>query len=437
MRWHRHVGLLLILLGTCHGILGEPAQAENWPQWRGPRGNGVSGEKNLPTQWSAEEGVAWSLPLPGPAGSTPVVWEDRIFLTSVAGEDGNEIVLICVSTSGKQLWQASLASGNKNVRGDEGNSASPSPCTDGRFVWACTANGKLACFDLDGKPVWKMDLQERFGQFRIAFGMSATPVLEGEHLYLQLIHGDGNPQTREAKVVCLRAATGAEVWVQPRPSDARAECEHSYASPTVYRDGQRAFLLTHGADYIVAHDLKDGRELWRCGNLNPAGKYNPTLRLVASPVAADGLIVVPSAKKGPVLALRPDVEGDVTEKKSAYRWMLERGTPDVPSPLIHDGLVYLCLENGNLVCLDAETGEQYYLERTTRGRHRASPVLADGKLYLTSRDQGVVSVVAAGKKFQLLAQNELGDGISASPAIANGRIYLRTYSKLVAVGPRE
>ena len=408
--------------------------AENWPQWRGARLDGISHEKNLPVEWSAKENIAWRFPLPGPAGATPVVWDDKIFVTSVdtSGEEA-ELLLICVGTDGKERWRQVVGHGNKDVRGDEGNSASPSPATDGKHVWSFMANGALACYTVDGKEVWKTDLQERYGKFKIAFGMTATPVLDRGRLYVQLIHGEGNANTREAMVVALDALSGKEIWKQDRPSDAVRECEHSYASPVLYRDRQREFLLTHGADYVVAHDLESGRELWRCGGLNPPGDYNPTLRFVASPLAVPGMIIVPSAKRGPVFAIKPDVMGDVTDSESAFLWKMPKNTPDVPSPLVYDGLVYLCRENGNLMCLDAKTGELLYENRTTSDRHRASPVYADGKIYTTGR-RGVVTVTKAGREFEILAQNDLGEPISASPAVSGGRIYLRTFDALYAIG---
>jgi outer membrane protein assembly factor BamB len=169
--------------------------------------------------------------------------------------------------------------------------------------------------------------------------------------------------------------------------------------------------------------------------LNPAGSYNPTLRFVASPVAAEGKIVIPSAKNGPVFCLKPDLAGDITDQESAYLWKREAGTPDVPSPLIHEGLVYLCRENGNLVCLDAQTGKEHYEKRTFPDRYRASPVYADGKIYVTGR-KGVITVLKAGKEYEQLAQNEMKEEISASPAISNGRIYLRTFQRLYAIGAR-
>lgn len=404
--------------------LAQSARADNWPHWRGPRLDGISKADTAPVRWSADENVLWRLPLPGPAGATPVVWGDRIFLTSAVGED---LILQCISTDGSELWRRLIATGNRDVRGDEGNSAAPSPSTDGQYVWTFMGTGDLACYDFDGNEIWSFNVGERYGALNIAFGMTSTPVLDGDRLYLQLLHTDG------AWVIALDKRTGREIWKQQRESDARDECEHSYASPMLYRDGQREFLVTHGADYVIAHRLDDGAEMWRCGGMNPKGNYNPTLRFVASPVCVPGLIVVPSAKNGPVLGLRPDGRGDITNSESAKLWVRPNNTPDVPSPLVVDGLVYLCRENGDLLCLDAATGEEIYLQRTHRQRHRASPVYADGKVYLCARD-GMVTVVRAGRNFEMLAQNAMGEDISASPVFAGGRMYIRSYDALWAIG---
>lgn len=407
------------------------ARAENWPSWRGPSGNGISSEKNLATEWSPTKNVKWKLPLPGAAGATPVVWEDRIFLTSVS--DKGELLLIAVDTSGKEAWQKVVATGNKTARGDEGNSASPSPVTDGKHVWTFMGDGTLACYTVDGDSVWNGNMQDRYGKFSIQFGMSSTPVLEDGVLYFQLIHGEGNPKTREACVVALNAATGIEVWKVDRDSDAEAENEHSYASAMLYRDKDRKLLLTHGADLIIAHDLKDGHEVWRCGGLNrrddPNLRYDPTLRFVASPVSAPGLVIAPSAKGHPVLAINPIGRGDIT--KDHILWSYKK-TPDVPTPIIVDDLVYLCMENGNLTTLEAKTGKEVYTQATHRQRHRASPVAADGKIYLTARD-GKVNVIQQGHEFKKLAENDLGEDQSASPAISNGTIYMRTFQHLWAI----
>ena len=425
----RWVGVVVVALLSM-AAFSETTRAENWPQWRGPKNNGISSETNTPTKWSKTENVAWRLPMPGPAGATPAVWGERIFVTSVDKSSG-DLLLLCVGTDGKEKWKQVLATGNKDVRGDEGNSASNSPSTDGEHVWAMMTTGVLGCWTVEGKEVWKFNLQDRYGKFNIQFGMTSTPVLDGDQLYLQLIHGDGNAKTREAIVVCLEKKTGTEIWKRDRPSDAIQENEHSYASPVIYDDGATKFLLSHGADFIVAHDLKDGHELWRCGNLNSKTKYDPTLRFVASPAVSRGIIVVPTAKGAPVFALKPDGKGDITNNSAAHLWKHAK-TPDVPSPLIHGGLVYLCMQDGQVHLLDEKTGEQIYLKRAHNDRYRGSPVFADGKVYLTSRD-GHVTVIKAGRDYEVLAENELGEPISASPVFANGTLYLRSFDALWAI----
>ncbi len=425
----RWVGMALVAVIVLVTV-GDAVRSENWPQWRGPKNNGISNETNTPTKWSKAENVAWRLPMPGPAGATPVVWGERIFLTSVEKKSG-DLLLLCVGTDGKEQWRQVMASGNRDVNKDEGNSASNSPSTDGEHVWAMLINGVIGCWTVEGKEVWKFNLQDRYGKFNIQFGMTSTPLLDGDRLYLQLIHGDGNAKTREAVVVCLDNKSGQEIWKRDRPSDAIEENEHSYASPMMYDDGKTKFLLSHGADFLVAHDLKDGHELWRCGNLNLKTKYDKTLRFVASPVVGDGIIVVPTAKKSHVLALKPDGKGDITKNLSFHLWKYAK-TPDVPSPLIHDGLVYLGMEDGQVHCLDEKSGELIYQQRGHSHRHRGSPVYADGKLYMVARD-GIITVIKAGREFEVLAENDLGEDISASPVFANGTLYLRGFETLWAI----
>jgi outer membrane protein assembly factor BamB len=405
-------------------VAAPAARAENWPQWRGPHNDGVSAETNVPAEWGEGTNIAWKLPLPGMGGSTPILWGERIFLTS---EDGDDLVLMCVGTDGKERWKRKVGTGKLRYRGNEGNGASASPSTDGQHVWCFFGTGDLACFDLDGKEVWHFNAQDRYGKFKTYHGFHTSPLLDGDRLYLQLIHSNA------ARVLALDKATGKEVWNVERKSDGHTENEHSYASPVMWRKGDKAYLVTHGNDYAIGHRLEDGAEIWRVGDLNPKARYNAFLRFVASPVATPDLIVIPTAKDHPVVGLRPEATGMVRAGSKFERWRLPRGTPDVPSPLVHDGLVYLCRENGFLTCLDAKTGKQHYSERVHNYKHRASPVYADGKVYLTAHD-GTVTVVKAGPKFEKLATNKLPDNISASPVVSGGRIYLRGYGALYAVG---
>jgi outer membrane protein assembly factor BamB len=405
-----------------------PASAESWPQWRGPKNDGISNEKGLPVDFSDKKNLAWKLDLPGEGSSTPCVWGHKIFLT--CADESNNPVAMCVSTDGKALWRVPLGKGGRPGRKDEGNAASPSPSTDGKHVWFCVGTGAVACLDFEGKEVWKFDAQERYGKFRYGYGMHSTPVLYDGKLYFQLLHDGGQ------NVICIDAATGKEDWKVNRQSDGRAECLHSYASPFIWTDGKNALLITHGNDYTVAHELKDGMEVWRVGDLNgKEGKYNSTLRFVASPVCTPNLIVVPTAKGGPVVGVNPNARGRVNAESEYTIWRNRAGTPDVPSPLVHDGLVYIVRENASFQCWDAATGkEKYPAQRLHPGRYRASPVYADGKIYAVCRDGGHVSVIKAGPEYELLAENHLPDNVAASPAVADGRIYFHGYKALYAIG---
>jgi outer membrane protein assembly factor BamB len=400
--------------------------AEDWPQWRGPRYDAVSRESGLPTEWSDSKNVVWKVPLPGIGSSTPVVLGDRIFLTSPSG---NDLLLLCFNTDGKEQWRHKLGEGVFKGAEKENTGASPSPSTDGKLVFALVGSGDFAAVDLSGKEVWRFNAKERYGNFSYDFGMHTTPLLYDGRLYLQLINKELQA------VVAIDAATGKDVWKVDRASDGRGECLNSYASPTIWvRDGQ-ARLITHGNDYATAHSLTDGKEVWRAGDLNPKAGYNSTLRFVASPVAVADLIVVPTAKNGAVVGVSPDASGVLNAGGKGELWRVAKGTPDVASPLVFEGRVFLCRENGVLTCLDAKTGKAFFSESIYGGIHRASPVIADGKLILTARD-GTFTVVKPGETLSVVAKNKLSDQFAASPAISNGRIYLRGLVNLYAIGTK-
>ena len=434
-RWSGSLVVACAVAAIMHGAAG----GENWPQWRGPRGDGISHEKGLPATWSKSKNVAWRTPLPGRAGATPCVWDDRIYLTS---NEGDALVLLCVSAGdGKILWNRTVAGGNRDARSGEGNSASPSPSTDGKHVWVFFGTGVLACYSREGDEVWKLDVADRFGRIDIQFGMTSTPVLDGDALYLQLIHGAMKlgDQTRTGKVIKLDKATGRTIWAVDRVTDAQFECKHSYASPVLYRHDGREFLVVHGADCTTGHALDDGRELWRFGGLNGPTATNSnandnTFRFVASPAVAPGTIVIPTAKSGPTVAIRVgnDLRGDCSGKAAVVRWVNPL-TPDVSIPLIADGLVYLLHKDGKLQCVDLETGMDIYVRRTHTGQHRTSPLLVEGRIYFGSND-GWISAVKAGREFALLNSVDLsGEAVTASLVVANGTLYVRSYEALYAI----
>jgi outer membrane protein assembly factor BamB len=426
---------ILLALGL-FSVFAAVTHAENWPQWRGPNRDGNSGETNLPAVWSTKLNSAWTASLPGMGSSTPAIWGDKIFVTS---EDGDDLAVLCFSTAGKQLWKTNLgaASAKKRFMKGEANQASSSPCTDGNFVYAFFGTGDFVCCDAAGKIVWRFDAQERYGKFKIQHGIHISPVLDGDRLYLSLLHSGA------WWVLALDKTNGKEVWKVRRETDATDECEQAYASPVLWRDGKNEYLVVLGCDYCTAHSLKDGAEIWRLGDLNPKTKYDRAYRIIATPAAAADVIVVPSARNGPVIGVKPTARGSIRTGDSFEQWrQAGKGpgplskTPDVPAPLIHDGLVYIVREYqkepGALICLDAKTGKEIYYQSIHESRYRASPVCGDGKIFLAARD-GTVTVVKAGPKFEVLAINKMPDLITASPAIAGGRIYLRSFSTLYAI----
>jgi outer membrane protein assembly factor BamB len=334
---------------------------------------------------------------------------------------------MAVNTAGTVLWQKKFSSGSWDKRDGESTGANPSPSTDGEHVWFFAGTGDLACFDFAGNIIWQFDVQDRYGEIDTWWGMASSPLLDGDRLYLLLLHANAQ------LVVALDKHTGKEIWRVNRPSKASSESLQSYTTPLIYRHDGQEFLLTHGSDTIVAHNLADGSEIWRSAGLQKPNDYNPYFRFIASPSVSEGVIIVPSAKNGPVLAIAPKgARGDITSKDQFFRWKNSSGTPDVSTPLIHDGLVYMLRKNGVLHCHELATGKEIYKERTFNYRHRSSPVYADGKVYCIAYD-GTVSVVRAGRQFEMITQTKMKENTTASLAVSNGTIYMRTYKALYAI----
>ncbi|MEZ6094553.1 MAG: PQQ-binding-like beta-propeller repeat protein [Pirellulaceae bacterium] len=413
---------------------GQGSDGSNWPQWRGSKWDSISQDRSLPADLSREKNLLWRTAMPGPAGSSPVVWGNTVFVTSV---DVDSIVLLSIGESGEIKWKKTLDGRNETLRMDRANLASPSPMTDGEYVWATSGAGVLHCFDFMGNEKWKVDLQDRYGKFDIQFGMSTSPILYNNRIYMQLIEGSMRSKEPEsAQIICLDASTGDEVWNHERKSDAQMENKHSYASPTIFDNGERQFLLAHGGDYLTAHALDDGHELFRVGGMNPEESYNPFLRFVSSPVCDSKQIIVPTAKSGPVLSVRPDLSGDQGADTSALFWTLDRGTPDVASPVLAGGFVYLCRETGLFAVLDAESGEEVFNERLFADKHRSTPVVVNNRLYVVDR-KGDLFAIEGGKVPRVLTTISLGEETTASPAIAGGRLYVRTFDALYAFGNKK
>jgi outer membrane protein assembly factor BamB len=420
----KRTALTLILLGT---VVAAQA-AENWPQWRGPRLNGTSGEKDLPIRWSKTANVTWKLALPAWSGSTPIIWGDRIFL-NVA--DGSDLYLWSVDrTRGVALWKQRLGGGTARMM--KQNMSSPSPVTDGLDVWAMTGTGILKAFDFTGKELWVRDIQRDYGRFGMMHGYASSPLLFEDALYLQVLQGTGGTGAASPSYVLrVDKATGKTVWRTNRPTQARFESTDAYTTPALLRYGTSTEIVVTGGDVVTGYDPATGKELWRANGLNPSndGDY----RIVASPVVYGDVVIAPSRER-PMLALKAGGRGDVT--RSNLLWSSQNG-PDVPTPVTDGTYLYVVNDRGIMWCLDLETGKAMYgKQRVRSGTYSGSPVLADGKIYITNED-GVTVVVKAGPAFQVLAENDLDDYTLSSPAISDGQIFIRTAKFLYCIGTRS
>jgi outer membrane protein assembly factor BamB len=410
----------LLLLGAA-----RPAAAENWPQWRGPYLDGTSRERELPLKWTATENVAWKLALPDRSGSTPIVWGDRIFL-NVA--EGDELQLWSVDRKdGKLLWKKPLGAGNVMMR--KHNMSSPSPVTDGSLVWVMTGTGVLKAFDFQGAEKWSRDLQKEYGAFGLNWGYASSPLLHEDALYVQVLHGMKTDDP--SYVLKIDKKAGKTLWKVDRPTDAVRESPDSYTTPALVRRGKDAEIVVSGGDCVTGHDPATGKELWRANGLNP--EKNPFYRVVASPVVLGELVVVPTRVK-PLLALKAGGRGDVTQSHKVYSY--DNG-PDVPTPVSDGTHLYIVNDKGIVYCLEARTGKEVYREQRLKpGTYSASPVLADGRIYVTNED-GLTSVFKAGPSFEVLAENAFDEYTLSSPAVSDGQIFIRTSKQLYALGKRR
>ena len=398
--------------------------AENWPQWRGPQLNGVSGEKNLPVRWSTEENIAWKLAMPSWSASTPIIWGDRVFL-NVA--DGSDLYLWCVDRrKGAPIWKRHLGGGNVKTR--KQNMSSPSPVTDGKNVYVMSGTGILKGFTFAGNQLWARDIQKDYGRFGLAHGYASSPLLFGDSLYIQVLHGMKTDDP--SYVLRIDRKTGKTMWRVERPTQAIRESPDSYTTPTPLRYGNRVEIVVSGGDCATGHDPATGKELWRGNGLNP--DREPWYRIVASPIVASDIVYVPTRVR-PLLAFRAGGRGDITN--SHRIWSFEKG-PDVPTPITDGKYFYIVNDRGLMWCLDAKTGRKIWgPERIQPGTYSSSPVLGDGKIYATNED-GLTTVVRAGRQFAVLAENHFNEYCLSSPAISDGQIFLRTAQYLYCVGRR-
>ncbi len=419
------------------------AADENWPQWRGPSNNGTSDAKGLPLSWSETENVKWKVKLPSWSGSTPVVWGERIFLTSpssgteaknvkaMGGQrkpEGLDLLLLCLSKKdGAEQWRASIPGANYQI--GKQNMSSPSPVTDGKHVWWLTGTGHLTALTVEGKQVWQVELQKQYGKFGLNWGFAASPLLHEGLVIVPVMHGMTTDEP--SYLVAFDGATGKEVWRETRVTEAVNESPDAYTTLYPMKVGDRVELILIAGDYFSGHDAKTGKELWRCGGLNPT--KNQWFRAVSSPGIA-GDLVIGCIKKAPVVACRVGGKGDVTATHTAWT---SDAVYDVPTPVFDGTHLYILDDGGFMNCLDPKTGKPFYKkERLPKGTYSASPLLADGRIYLTS-EKARTTVLQAGPEFKILAENQLDDDYTLSSiAVSGSELFLRTSTSLYCIGKK-
>jgi outer membrane protein assembly factor BamB len=378
--------------------------------------------------------------MPSWSAATPIVWNETIFVTSAEegflrlgerGEPGSEkrnpdkIYLIALNRKdGSIRWRNEIDSGNRLYR--KQNSASPSPITDGERVWIMTGNGKFACFTMDGKPLWKRDIQAEYGAFGLNHGYASTPLLYKDRLYVQVLHGMKTDDP--SYIFAVDKNTGKTTWKVERPTDAKSESPDNYATPQITTVDGKPQLVISGADYVTGHDLTTGKELWRIGGFNPTDNF--ANRTIASSVVIGGNIFTTSTRGRPFIAFRAGGSGDITGKREL--WKNNLGA-DVPTPTTDGKYIYVLNDIGIIHCLEAETGKPVYEgKRIENGTYSSSPLLADGKLYFTNED-GTTTVVNAGPQFEILGVNKLDSHTLASPVAVDDQIFIRTAEYLYCI----
>ena len=424
----------------------RPASAANWPQWRGPFLNGSTTETGLPERWGKEENVVWATPMPGRSAATPIVWNGRVFVSSLSGaarkdeEKPLEVLGLCLdAASGKVLWTRRLGP-NRFAMG-RNTAANNSACTDGKTVWFYTGTGNLAAFDFEGNELWKRELEKDHGRFVVKWGYHSSPLLHGGRLYIPVFQ---NPVPTKYKtpsggregplpsfLLAVDPKTGKDLWKHVRPTDATDESTEGYFTPMPLEGAGRREIIIAAGEYVTGHDPETGRELWRW-EFKPSDRQ-AWQRVVSSPVIGDGLIYAQRPKHRTLFALRVGAKGKAGDDIVA--WKFDGPTPDSNTSLLYRGRLYVVDGDKRVMtCLDAKTGEQKWQSKLqVRGPVRASPTGADGKIYLIS-EGGDALVIAAADEFKLLAKIPMDDRpCRATISAAHRKLFLRTRSKLYCI----
>ena len=432
---------LVTLFGLLCSFMGNSeASAENWPDWRGPSHNGNSGETGLPVKWGEDSGIVWKCSLPQWGNSTPVIWEDAIFLTCHVNDQQLQLLKID-KASGKIQWNrqvgaavtpalipgvtGSAARGRQKFHRTQ-NLASPSCTTDGDVVVAHFGNGELAAYDFDGRQLWRRNLQDDHGKYTIWWGHANSPVLH-DHLVISVCMQDsltdlGKPAS-PSYVVAHHARSGKQAWMVARPTAATSEPCDSYTTPLIWKQDGSVQIVVWGGQVLDAYAPTNGARLWQVTGL--AGN-----RVIPGPVIVDDMAYVIEGMRGPLHAVRIGQVDNPSREDIA--WSYDRGTSDSPTPVASDGLLFFVTNDGIATCLDRKNGKLQWKERL-RGQYRASPLAADGRIYFLNVD-GLTTVVAASRDFERIAENQLDGETFASPIVSDGQMFIRSKQALYCVG---
>ncbi len=397
--------------------------AGNWPQFRGPTTQGRSAETDVPLRWSATNNVLWKIPIPGESWSSPIVWNDRLFVTTATDNGQTCRVLALDARSGRVLWDKAVFQQSPRRKEDRNTYATPTPATDGERVYACFGDGSFAALNFSGDIIWTNRDYKFYGKH----GLGTSPILfQGLLIMARDGSSDGEDKNLgwqtpwdQARLLALDARTGQERW-----QGKRGLSRISHGVPAIWEHDGRAEVVSEAGDVVQGFDAQTGERLWS-NSVIGEGK-------VPSTVLGDGLVFTAGGwgGKDTIKAFRLGGKGEL--KETQLVWEQKKNMPRVPSLLYVNPLLFSITDGGVAACLKAESGEICWQERIG-GNFSASPVFAGGRIYLLS-DTGETTVIAAASEFRVLAKNPLGEKCQASPAIAQGRIFIRTAENLFCIG---
>lgn len=404
-------------------------QAQNWPQWRGPDANGIAEQGTYPTAFSLSDDLLWKAKLPGAGGSTPIVWNNRIILTSGIGEgEEGEDGVLCYDWDGKLLWEVKLG---KQIPGKHprGSGSSPSAITDGERIFVLFKSKTLAALDFDGNLLWKTNLQDRYGEITHWWDFGTSPVLAEGNVIVAVLH-EG-----QSYLLALEQSTGKEAWKVDRTYECSPETAQSYTTPVVITEGDKTTIVVWGANHLTGHDAKTGELTWSYSGFNPDQKQY--WRTIASPAISNGVAVVPYGRGRHMAGMKINIEGEMTGND----WLWEKsgmGT-DVATPVTKDGKVYVVSFNGKLWCLDILTGEELWEAELpdVRGMFYSSPTMADNMLYLCNEEGSFYVCEVSSNGINVINQTQFEDNFVATPVLVQDKLLIRGTKYLYCIGQHD